>query len=221
MECKKCGTSYEGASCPNCSNTSKTTKEKKPIYKKWWFWVIIAVAVIAIAGNSGGSEDPSLDDSKNNTSTVSGNADNTVTQSTAAETGSAAADENKYYVGDVINANGLNITYVSAETWESNNMFMQPDEGYVYIRLKLSAENTSSVDRYISSFEFECYADGKKESSTYIGDDTLEGGTLSTGRRTEGYIYFMVPADAQTIEVEYETNFWTDKKAILIVDMAN
>ena len=99
-------------------------------------------------------------------------------------------------------------------------MFLQPEDGYMYIRLKISANNTSSSDRYISSFEFECYADGKKESSTIVGDDILEGGNLSSGRNTDGYIYFSVPADAKEIEVEYETSFWTNKKAIFAVELS-
>ncbi len=227
MECKKCGTDFEGTFCPNCGNASSPQKGKKSLFKKWWFWTIIAVIIISIASNSGGGESNSTNNTITNNSTIanttteeSNNQENTTTEATASDNTSAATPDNIYNVGDIINANGLKITYVSAEKWESSNMFLQPEDGYVYIRLKVSAENTSSSDRYISSFEFECYADGRKESSSYVGDDTLEGGTLSAGRKTDGYIYFTVPADAESIEVEYETSFWTDKKAILIVNLA-
>ena len=220
MECKKCGTNFEGAFCPNCGNAS-TPKKKKPLFKKWWFWAIVAVIIISVASSSGGEETNSTNNTSTNTTTSDTSHQENTTTEAASPNNSATTPNNKYNVGDVINANGLNITYVSAEKWESSNTFMQPEDGYVYIRLKLSAENTSSVDRYISSFEFECYADGKKESSPLVGDNILEGGTLSTGRRTEGYIYFSVPANAKSIEVEYETSFWTDKKAILVVDLAN
>lgn len=212
MICKKCGTEYESPFCPNCGDQPKT--KKKPIYKKWWFWVIIAVVVIAVA-SSGNSEDTSKDTGNNSISSENSNKEET-TQTTTEAT---QATDTKYRVGDVVKANGLEITYVSAEKWESDNMFLQPEDGYMYIRIKISANNTSSTDRYISSFEFECYADGKKQSSSYVGDDTLEGGTLSTGRSTDGYIYFSVPADAEEIEVEYETSFWTNKKAIFVVEL--
>lgn len=217
MECKKCGTNYDGAFCPNCGVPSNPTKVKKPIYQKWWFWVILGIAAIAIIGSSGSNETPSQEDNQNPTPTVSANANN---NPSATETTPNTPSDNKYRVGDVVNANGLAITYVSAEKWESGNTFLQPEDGYVYIRLKISAENKSTVDRYISSFEFACYADGKKESSSYLGDNQLEGGTLSAGRKTEGYLYFTVPANAKTIEVEYETSFWTDKKAIFVVELA-
>ncbi len=218
MECKKCGATYDGSFCSNCGNPAKPPKLKKSIFKKWWFWLIVVVVVVAIASSTGGNEEISADKQQNNP-TTSGNISKEETPS-ATETSSNVVTDNKYRVGDIIDANGLNITYISAEKWESDNMFLQPDDGYVYIRLKLSAENKSTVDRYISSFEFECYADGKKESAAYVGDNTLEGGTVSVGRRTEGYIYFTVPANAKSIEVEYETSFWTDKKAIFVVDLA-
>ena len=213
MECKKCGTIHENAFCPSCGTPSKANKAKKPIFKKWWFWLIAVIVVIVIASSAGGGDDTTTDANQNNAPTSSGSANN------ATENQQQAAS-NEYKAGDIINANGLKITYVSAEKWDEPNMYLQPEDGYMYIRLKISAENTSSVDRYISSFEFECYADGKKVSAAYVGDNTLEGGNLSSGRQTEGYIYFSVPVNAKEIEVEYETSFWTDKKAILIVDLA-
>ena len=218
MECKKCGTNYDGAFCPNCGVPSTPTKVKKPIYQKWWFWVIVVIAAIAIIGSSGSNETSTQDNNQNPTPTLSANTDDN--KPSATETTPNTPSDNKYRVGDVVNANGLAITYVSAEKWESGNTFLQPEDGYVYIRLKISAENKSTVDRYISSFEFACYADGKKESSSYLGDNQLEGGTLSAGRKTEGYLYFTVPENAKTIEVEYETSFWTDKKAIFVVELA-
>ncbi len=218
MECKNCGASYDGTSCPNCGTMSAPNKKRKPLYKRWWFWVIAGVLTIAVMGSLGEDSDPALDNNQNTTPTISGNTDNQ-TQTTTSTT--PVSKDNKYHVGDIIDANGLNIAYVSAEKWESNNMFLQPEDGYIYIRLKFSAENKSTVDRYISSYEFECYADGKKESSIFIGDNTLEGGYVSAGRHTEGFIYFTVPADATSIEVEYETSYWTDKKAIFVVDLAD
>lgn len=215
MTCKNCGTNYEGNSCPNGCNTQGNNKAKKPIYKKWWFWAIIAVVVIAIAGG-GGEEDTPVTEDPTVTNSAASDIQNDTASTAATETQNTS---NIYNPGDVINANGLKITYVKAEKYEEENMFMQPDDGYMYIRLYLSVDNTSSTDKYISSFEFTCYADGKKEESHYTSNEALEGGTLSSGRKDEGYIYFMVPVDAEQIEVEYETSFWTDKKAILNVTL--
>ncbi len=221
MFCEKCGAQYDGKYCPNGCNAPAAPQDpqkKKPLYKKWWFWLIVAIVVFAVAGggDSESSDTPSGSTPQKPPASTSYN--NTETQKPTSSA-TAPAEDNVYHSGDIINANGLKITYVKAEKWTENNQFLLPDEGYMYIRLYLSVENTSDSDKYISSFEFTCYADGKKEQSVYLSTDALEGGTLSSGRKDEGYIYFMVPENAKEIEVEYETSFWTSKKAILKVEL--
>ena len=212
MFCQKCGAAYEGNSCPNgCNVSNKPQKTKKPLFKKWWFWVVVIIVGISVASAGGGDDNKTSD---NNTSIV-----NPTTDSDTSKETTETNEDNTYVVGEVINANGLKLSYISAEKWEGYNQYLAPDDGYMYIRLKISAENTSSSDRYISSFEFDCYADGKKVDAYYAGDNVLTGGTLSSGRATDGYIYFTVPTNAASIEVEYETSFWTDKKAILLVTL--
>ena len=78
--------------------------------------------------------------------------------------------------------------------------------------MKFAFINTSDKDdSSISFYSFECYADGYAVDAYYGGEEDLSA-TLSAGRFTEGYIYFEVPVDAQDIEVEYDTNFFTDEK---------
>ena len=218
MKCNKCKTEYEGDFCPNGCDSSKenATKKKKPIFKKWWFWLIVVIVIILI-GSSGGGEEPS-DETVNSEQSVA--MDNTAQEPTDETVGvedSKEQNDNIYNVGDVIEANGLNITYVGAEKWEGYNQFMAPEDGYMYIRIKVSAQNTAKTDRYFSMFEFNGYADGVKVDTHYESEGALAGGTISSGRSTEGYIYFSVPISAQEIEIEYETSFWTDQKAILKV----
>ena len=121
--------------------------------------------------------------------------------------------------GETLNMNGFKITYDGAEKWVSDNMFIQPAEGKEYIRLHFSVTNETDSDKYVSMFEFDCYADGEKCEMEYIGDDALSTDSISTGRKTSGYIYFEVPGAASEIEVEYETSFWTDKKAFFVVEL--
>ena len=208
MICEKCGVVYEGNFCPNgCNSPTVAKKAKKPIYKKWWFWLIIGIVVVSIASAGKNEDTPSSDTQKSTNSNTTIQTENTV------------ADDPYYHPGDMIDANGLQITYVKAEKHKEKNQFLQPKDGYMYVKLYLAVENTADADRYISSFEFECYADGKKQEALYTGDEGLEGGNLSAGRKDEGYIYFSVPKNAKDIEVEYETSFWTDKKAVLKVEL--
>lgn len=204
MFCNKCGAELNGNTCPNGCTPQK---QKKPLYKKWWFWLIIGIVVVIAISSGGNESNPSPD------------VPDTTDKDTTVQTVATTPNDPYYYAGDVIDANGLKITYVKAESHEESNQFLQPDDGYMYIKLYLSVENTASTDRYISAFEFECYADGKKQETYYTTEGALEGGSLSSGRRDEGYIYFSVPTTATDIEVEYETSFWTDKKAIIKVEL--
>ena len=125
MTCKKCGAEYEGTSCPNGCTTQK---QKKPIYKKWWFWLIIGIIVVSVISSG---------DSK--TETSSGSAPVSQNETSPAQVETTAAPDPFYHVGDVIDANGLKITYVKAEKHKESNKYLQPEDGYMYIKLYLSA----------------------------------------------------------------------------------
>lgn len=219
MKCEKCGTEFEGNVCPNGCEAPKPAKIKKPIYKKWWFWVIIAVIAVGVINSFDGStEDTPVDTPTANEQSTQTNEQDTQTdeQGPDAET---LPEDNVYEEGESIDVNGLIITYQQADKYVESNTYLQPKDGYMYIELKIAAENTSDSDRYISMFDFECYADGTKAEQYYSGDNNFEGGTLSAGRKSSGSIYFTVPIDATEIEVEYETNYWSDKKAIFKVEL--
>ncbi len=122
----------------------------------------------------------------------------------------------EYHVGDVLTYKGLSITYVSSSDYVSDNDFMQPADGNKYIRLELYAENNSGSDKSVTSFEFKCYADGYECESKYFDDDISL--SLSDGRTGTGAIYFEVPQNASDIEIEYELDWLSEKKAIFIFD---
>lgn len=128
---------------------------------------------------------------------------------------SASASEETFSVGDVIETKNLKITYLKAEEYVSDNMFMQPADGNKYIYIELEVENLSDSDQMISSFSFECYADGSNCSGFYGLDDSLSA-TLSSGRKAKGTVAFEVPQDAKTIEIEFEDNFWTQNKIVFL-----
>lgn len=204
IPCPSCGTpmAKNAKACPKCG-----AKNKKPIYKKAWFYVLIVlVLIVAISvGASGGEEGGSTDSGSGNSSS---------------QQSAKPAGQKKYVPGDTLDANGLKVTYVSAEKWTGYDEMFAPDDGYKLIRLYFKFENTSSSDRLVSRIEFDCYADGSiTKDYFFTGEKGLQSTTLSSGRKAEGYIYFQVPKDAEEIEVEYETNFWTDKKAIFKVEL--
>lgn len=120
-------------------------------------------------------------------------------------------------VGDVLTTDTLKITYVTCEDYTGYNEYLGPKDGYKVVALKLEAENISSTDAYLSMFEFSCYADDVTMEEFLYGDELFSSDVISSGRKMSGYIYFEVPKDAENIEVEYETNYWSGKKAIFVV----
>ena len=125
--------------------------------------------------------------------------------------------EGAYKVGDIIESSSLNITYLSCEEYVSDNMFVVPAEGYRFVTCEFEFENVGTSDEYVSSFEFDCYADGINCKGVYIRDDELSA-TLSAGRKTKGTVTFEVPIDAEVIEVEYLSNYWTSNRVVFTVE---
>lgn len=130
---------------------------------------------------------------------------------------STSASEDAFHVGDIVETKNLKITYLKADEYDSDNMFLQPNEGMKYVYIELEIENISDSDQNISYFSFNCFADGKSCDGFYGMDDLLSA-DLSAGRKAKGTIAAEVPVDAQTIEFEYEDNFWTESKVIFLYE---
>lgn len=125
----------------------------------------------------------------------------------------AQSSEEAFHVGDIIETEDLRISYISADEYKSDNMFIQPSDGNKYVYIQLEVENLSDSDQMISYMSFECYADGVACDAFYGMEDALSA-TLSAGRKAKGTIAYEVPAEAQIIEFEFEDNIWTDSKII-------
>ncbi len=119
-----------------------------------------------------------------------------------------------FYVGDVIETDDFIIQYLSCEDYISDNMFIEPKDGYKFIQMAFDFENISDSDKSVSTFSFEAYADGYAMEQSYI--DTDLSATLSSGKKTKGTVTFEVPIDASELQVEYETNFWKEEKITFI-----
>lgn len=144
-------------------------------------------------------EQTEINESKNNTNTES------------------AEVENVFQVGDVVETDSLKITFISSGQYQEENEYLQPKGGYEYWRFEFNFENISDVDQTVSSMmDWECYADNQKVDQTWIGDDSGLDATLSSGRTTQGSVFFEVPVGAESIELEYDINFWKNDKIIFL-----
>ncbi|MBR0434577.1 MAG: DUF4352 domain-containing protein [Lachnospiraceae bacterium] len=199
------------------SNNTNSSKPKKPFYKRAWFIIIVIVLGISILGAALGSGN----DPKNNNSNTASNSKKDNSQDNN-DNNSDDKDDNKednddtpvkeiYSVGDELKDGNVRIVYIASGDYEEENQFMQPGDGNKYIFLTFAFINEGKHDESISFYSFDCYADGYACDLHYNSDDSLSA-SLSAGRQTIGSIYFEVPIDATTIEIEYETNVFTDAK---------
>lgn len=122
---------------------------------------------------------------------------------------------NVFQTGDVVETENLRISFLSAEQYVSDNEFLQPKEGDEYWKFTFKVENISDSDQAVSSLmDWECFADNAKADQTYIGDDNGLDATLSSGRETQGSIYFEIPQGSSQIELEYKISYFSDNKII-------
>lgn len=215
VNCKHCGAEIAASAkvCPNCGG-----KNSKPIFKKWWFWVIVVfvgIGIISSGGNKSDSKKVGEVSTSSNSNASTPTTSNSGTAGKTTENEPAATSEPVkmvYNVGDILEDGNMRIVYMSSGDYTSDNQFTQPSEGKKYIFLQFAFINTSdSNDASVSFYSFECYADGYHCDMFYGGSDDLSA-TLSAGRSTTGYVYYEVPQDAQEIEVEYDTNFFSADK---------
>ena len=116
-------------------------------------------------------------------------------------------------VGDTLEGKTLNITYLSCQEDTSDNMFITPKDGCTYVTCEFEFENVSDSDVSLSFYSFDCFADGISCEQAFFRDDGISA-TLSPGRKAKGTVTFEVPKDAEVVEVEYLTNFWTSNRVV-------
>lgn len=122
--------------------------------------------------------------------------------------------------GFSFDANDVTVTINDFDTnftdYNDNYGIYAPQSGMKYVCVSVSFTNNSNSDRYVSYIDFQCYADDSVcEEQFGLLDDDIFGTSISTGRKTSGLLIYIVPENAQSIELEYETDFWTNHKMIL------
>lgn len=205
--CKHCKTQipYAAKVCPNCRKRVKGGKGK---------WIVLAVIVAVIIAAVATQDNPrkvgEVDDSQSTTQGQTSPENESTTQPTQ----TTSPEKTQYVVGDILRDGDLEIVYIASGDYIEENQILQPEEGEKYIFLQFAFANRGeSGDISISSFSFDCYADGYAAETHYWNEEDFSA-TLSPGRSTTGYICFAVPENAQEIEVEYTPNFFLSSEKI-------
>lgn len=199
---------------PVMNATFAQTVEPKKKKKKWLIVLAVLVALVIIGSVLGGS------DSEEDVKKSSGNgASVSDSQSEEKKASQTIEQSNIFNVGDSLETSKEKILFKSAEKWTGYNEYFSPKSGYMIVRVFFEIENIGSSDLYYNRYDFDCYADGVAADEYIYGDESLSSGALSPGRKASGYAYFEVPENSQDIEVEYETNYWTQNKVIFKVSL--
>lgn len=198
-KCKHCQMDIpkKAKRCPHC-------RKKQGGALKWVIIGVVVVIFIAIA-TSGEEEKPTA---KKVGTTANGQDKSKDTQNEDSQ----EDPKNEFHVGDIVETDDFKISYISAEDYFTDNEFMQPKDGYKYVKAVFEFENRGDSDHYVSSSDFCCYADGYDMEQSYFDELDLDASSLSPGRKTQGAVFFQVPIDAQEIVFEYESDFWTEDK---------
>ena len=118
--------------------------------------------------------------------------------------------------GEIVESGTLRITYESCEKDDSGSDFFRPASGCSFYTLTFEFENTGTTDQSVSIYDFHCYADGAGCAASWHRDDYLSA-DISGGRKAKGTVTFEVPDDAQTVEAEYDANYWTNDRIVFTV----
>ncbi len=171
--------------------------------KKWIVIAIIIVLVFVGIGSCGGNDNT---DNKNKSEDTK--------KDSSKEDASSKEDNTSLKVGDTFENSGLKVTLNSYNPeFTDYSEYTPPKDGNKFIEVNFTYENTSdSGTSYVSIYDCDCYADDTLCEQAYIGNDDFVNANLSSGRNVTFSTYYEVPANAQSIELEYNDNsFWSDK----------
>ena len=118
--------------------------------------------------------------------------------------------ENKY----------LKITMIETNTnFKDYSEYLGPKSGYKVVMAKFEIENIGTTDEYVSTYEFNCYADGVAMEDFLYSNDNYEwlSATLSPGKRAFGYVFFEVPENSNEIVLEYDESWLNTNNITFII----
>lgn len=164
--------------------------------------VFVASAFFAMAVGSGTSTDTA-----SKVGEVSG--------SSKSDSSAEANTKTQYVAGDVIETKSLRISYLSCGVYSGYDQFTAPKDGNKIIYCEFEFENISNSDKFVSSFDFNCFADDNSCDEYIWANDNLSA-TISAGRKAKGKVYYEVPANAGNVEIEFDSSLLSSNKIIFL-----
>lgn len=200
MKTKKCKYCQEEIAkntkrCPKCGG-----KLGMPGWVKILIIIfIILVCIVGCVNSCSNAVDDAIDETKNSYEDINGKTSFNKNESF----------QNKY--------EKITMTEVNTD-FKDYGEYLEPSNGNKVVMLKFEVENISDEndELYVSSLEFNAYADGVAAESYYGANEQYNdlSATVGKGKKTIGYVFYEVPKDSQKITVEYNADFWTDGNVV-------
>lgn len=169
----------------------------------------VIVLIIIIGALSGGNDDKKTVQS----------ADSSTSANVEENSENQEPKDEKVKAGSTVTLSDYKVTFISCDTnYTKYESYFAPEKGNKVVRAEFEFENTSDSDVSLSGFE--CYADNKKCEGYYGADDdispTLE--SVSPGRTFKAIVYYEVPKDSKSVELEMEDDIWGDSKTVFVIE---
>lgn len=167
--------------CPFCH-----CKQKLPI----WVIILIFVVGLGILGSIFGSSDPVGSDKKEE---------------------SQQERRKDFSQHEMVTYKDVNYTIVKVEKTQGTNMFLNPREGYEYVKVTLRIENNSTSKISYNALDWKMVnADGVEDgwgTITAEDDVNLSSGDLDAGGRVEGVLVWEQKINDDNLRLRYYETF--------------
>lgn len=196
----------------------KPPKRKKPLLKRWWFWIIVAIVVIALINAiSGGGDDAT--DTAGASSAQEDKAASSDKKDEAAPAEAAAEEEAVYGIGDVVTADGWEITVGKVEDGKSSvgDEYLNAEAQGQFVTVALSVKNTESEPDFFFEDNIKLGDDkgnsysSDSEAGFYVDENSLLFlEEINPGNTAEGVLVFDVPEDVSPDRLTFEGGIFSD-----------
>lgn len=201
-KCKHCQSDIDAKAkvCPTCKKSQGMSGCLKAVI----VLIILIIGVILMMGACTKEVAESIDES-------------------IKETENSYKDKNgktSFKKGDTFENSYIKMTMTEFDlNFKDYSKYTSIKDGYKVVMVKFEAENIGKEDQFISYLDFNCYADDVAMEENYLLFDKYEhlSATISSGKKTAGYVFYEVPKNAESIVFEYEPSWFQDAKVEFIV----
>lgn len=121
----------------------------------------------------------------------------------------ALLPKSEYTQNETANIKGINITLLNVTEDYGDGVFIQPDDGNIFVTCEFHIDNQSKEDIVVSSLmSFSAYCDGYAVPMNILGSTASSrpqlDGNVAAGKKMDGVITYQVPASWIELEINYE-----------------